>query len=63
MTSDHVVIAIWLIIGLIFFFAPAWAARPGKRLAIFFVVLFFGWTLFGWGVAVVMAARSREGLK
>lgn len=63
MTSDHLVITIWLLVGLIIFFAPAWAARPGKRWAIFFVVLFFGWTGIGWGVAVIMAARSREGVK
>jgi hypothetical protein len=63
MTSDHAVIIIWLLVGLIIFFAPAWAARPGKRWAIFFVVLFFGWTGIGWGVAVIMSARSREGVK
>lgn len=60
METGHIITLIWIVVGLIIFFAPAWAARPGKRWAIFFVVLFFGWTLFGWGVALVMSAKSRE---
>ena len=52
--------AIYLMLALILYFAPTWLARRGRRLSIFIVNAAFGWTLLGWVIALVMAARSWE---
>lgn len=42
------------------YFAPTLVAASGRRGSVFVVNLFFGWTLLGWVIAMVMAVRSRE---
>lgn len=51
---------IFFIVLAVLFFAPAWLAAPGRRLTILVALLVFGWTGIGWGIALVMSARSWE---
>jgi hypothetical protein len=45
---------------LIFYFAPTWVAKKGRRGGVFVVNAFLGWTLIGWVIALFMAVRSNE---
>lgn len=45
------------------YFAPTFLAARGWGWSVFAVNFFFGWTLLGWVVALVMAIRSRERVK
>lgn len=51
------------VVLLAMFFAPTWLAAKGRRLSVFLVNAFFGLTVIGWGIALIMAVRSRENEK
>lgn len=50
----------WLLVGLIVYFAPTWLTAKGRRLSTFVINAPLGWTGIGYVVALFMAARSRE---
>jgi len=51
---------IWLAVVVILYLIPTWWAVPGRRGSVFVTNLLFGWTVLGWGIALIMAIRSRE---
>lgn len=51
------------VIAVLFFlayFLPTLCAHPSRRDSVLLVNFFFGWTLLGWFIALIMAVRSRE---
>lgn len=54
---------LWLMVVLIAYFAPTWAAAKGRRTSVFVINLFLGLTVIGWVVAMYMAIRSQEAAK
>lgn len=53
-------VAIWIILGLMAYFAPTWLAAPGRRISVFIINAAFGLTGVGWVAALFLAARSWE---
>lgn len=51
---------LWLMVALIAYFAPTWAAAKGRRTGVFVINFFLGLTVIGWIVAMYMAIRSQE---
>lgn len=49
-----------VILFLIFYFAPTWVAKKGRRGSIFVLNLFGGWTILLWILALYLAVRSNE---
>lgn len=43
-----------------FFMAPTWLAARGRRWSVGLVNILIGWTVIGWGIALILAVRSRE---
>jgi hypothetical protein len=52
--------AIFVLLAIIFFMAPTWLAARGRRWSVGLVNVLFGWTIIGWGIALIMAVRSQE---
>lgn len=50
----------YLVLLLIVYFLPTWAAPAGRRGSVFVVNLAFGWTILGWFIALWLALRARE---
>lgn len=51
---------IYFALFMIVYLAPTWIAPRGRRGSVFVLNLFFGWTMFGWVVALFIAMRSKE---
>lgn len=50
----------YLILFLLFYFAPTLFAKSGRRGSVFVLNALLGWTILGWVLALFMAVRSRE---
>lgn len=51
----------FLLMMLCIYFFPTWIARKRKNLtAIFVTNLLFGWSLIGWGIALIWAFKHEE---
>lgn len=53
-------ILFFMVTAMVVFFAPTWIAPAGRRWSVGLVNVFFGLTLIGWGIALIMAVRARE---
>lgn len=51
-------VAVFFLVALCVYFFPTWVARKRKNLAAIFVTnLLFGWSLIGWGIALIWAFK------
>jgi hypothetical protein len=54
-------LTIFIIAMLFVYFYPSWVGRKRRnRLAIFVTNLLFGWSLIGWGIALIWAFKHEE---
>lgn len=52
-----------LIVFFLMYFLPTVLAAKGRRMSVFVINFFFGWTILGWCIAMYMAVRSMEDAK
>ena len=52
-----------MIVVMIFYLAPTWVAKKGRRGGVFVINAFLGWTFVFWIVALYLAVRSHEAAK
>lgn len=60
---EEMIVLLAIGIGLMFYFIPTIVAvckKQPNKLGIFFVNLFFGWSLIGWVVALVWAVKNQK---
>ncbi len=53
----------YVVLFLLFYFIPTLFAKSGRRVSVFVINLFLGWTILGWVFALFMAVRSQENAK
>jgi hypothetical protein len=53
----------YAIVLLLMYFLPTILANKGRRMSVFVINFFFGWTILGWCIAMYMAVRSMEDAK
>ena len=51
---------VWLLLAFLYFIPSIIAYRRKNRTAIFVTNLLFGWTLIGWGIALIWAVKEEK---
>lgn len=51
---------VWIVLFVLYFLPSMIAYRRKNRNAIFITNLLFGWTLIGWGIALIWAVKEES---